>query len=381
MAPRNQYAIWQWNCRGYRRKRGNLQQFITSKEPPDVIALQETGGTAKLSGYKSYSASGEKATVTTLVHRNLVAVEHDTGMRGIDHVLIEIIPSRKEVGSLFILNIYSPPRHKPKFGPLFRKTLSVADKQALVVVGDFNAPHAAWGYSLGNIKGRNLWADAQHERLTLLTDPQAPTRIGNSVSNDTTPDLTFTKNVVDSQWKNMQESLGSDHYIVVTTVQAGPKKKRGRELKLVEWDSFRKIRKEDAEENITDIEKWAEKLQQSVKRATKTVPKEAGIEEMDSRLLHMWEAKGSMLKRWKKQKHNRKLKKRIAELDKRIEVYANRLTQQNWEATCNSMEKQMGMSKTWNILRCLLDSEYKKCTKTQYTEGHTQLRRYKRRAL
>lgn len=148
-------------------------------------------------------------------------------MRGIDHVLIEIIPSRKEEGSLFILNIYSPSRHKPKFGPLFRKVLSVAHKQALVVVGDFNAPHAAWGYSIENIKGRSLWADAQHEGLTLITDPQAPTRIGNSVTNDTTPDLTFTKNVAVSQWTNMQESLGSDHYIVVTTVQAGPRKKRG----------------------------------------------------------------------------------------------------------------------------------------------------------
>lgn len=49
MARRNQYKIWQWNCRGYRRKRGNLQQFLNGKEAPDVIALQETGGMAKLS--------------------------------------------------------------------------------------------------------------------------------------------------------------------------------------------------------------------------------------------------------------------------------------------------------------------------------------------
>lgn len=209
MAPRNMYSIWQWNCRGYRIKRGNLQQFVINREAPDVIALQETGGTAKLLGYKSYSTSGEKGTVTTLVHKNLAAVEHDTGMHSIDHVLIEIIPSRKGEGSLFVLNIYSTPRHKPKFGPLFCKALSIADGQALVIVGDFNAPHAAWGYSIENIKGRNLWTDAQHEGLTLITNPEAPTRIGSSVSNDTTPDLTFTENVPDSRWVNTQQNFAA----------------------------------------------------------------------------------------------------------------------------------------------------------------------------
>lgn len=149
----------------------------------------------------------------------------------------------------------------------------------------------------------------------------------------------------------------SDHYIVVTTVHAGPQKKKGRKLALVEWDTFRKIREEDGEETILDIEKWVEKLLQSVKKATEIVPEEAAMEEVDSKLLHMWEAKNNIQKRWKSQKHNRNLRKKVAALDKEIEVHANRLTQQHWEATCNLMGREIRMSKTWNILRSLLDPQ------------------------
>ncbi|KAH7983166.1 hypothetical protein HPB52_009702 [Rhipicephalus sanguineus] len=42
---------------------------------------------------------------------------------------------------------------------------------------------------------------------------------------------------------------------------------------------------------------------------TRKEPFEAGMEEMDSKLLHMWEAKRSLQERWKRQKHNRRLRR------------------------------------------------------------------------
>lgn len=117
MARRSQYTIWQWNCRGYRRKRRNLQQFLNGKEAPDVIALQESGGMVKLSNYKSYGSRDEKTSVTTLVQRNLTVIEHDTEIRDVDHVLVELVPSQKSGESLFILNVYSSPIDKrPNLG-------------------------------------------------------------------------------------------------------------------------------------------------------------------------------------------------------------------------------------------------------------------------
>ncbi|KAH7943565.1 hypothetical protein HPB52_009221 [Rhipicephalus sanguineus] len=49
-------TIWQWNCRGFARKRPVLQQFLASRDRPEIIALQEGGKHAQLAGYKTYTS-------------------------------------------------------------------------------------------------------------------------------------------------------------------------------------------------------------------------------------------------------------------------------------------------------------------------------------
>lgn len=98
---------------------------------------------------------------------------------------------------------------------------------------------------------------------------------------------------------------------------------------------------------------------------TKTITKTEGLESIDTKLLHMWEAKKSLEKRWKTQKHNKRLRKRIATLSKDIEKYAEQLCRQQWEEKCDAMEKQISLSKTWNLLRCLIDSEASKTAQQQ----------------
>ncbi|KAH7937021.1 hypothetical protein HPB49_007420 [Dermacentor silvarum] len=100
-------------------------------------------------------------------------------------------------------------------------TLNVVDREALIIVRDFGAPHFAWAYTIENDKGRNLRTYAQHEGLTLITNPQDPTRMGNSVNRDTTPDLTFIKNIANPKWTYTNITLGSDHCIANTMLQAG----------------------------------------------------------------------------------------------------------------------------------------------------------------
>ncbi|KAH7972657.1 hypothetical protein HPB52_014791 [Rhipicephalus sanguineus] len=259
------------------------------------------------------------------------------------------------------------PRRKQKFGTLIRKTIAIAGKRAILIAGDFNARHTAWGYKFENVKGRNLRLDAQQEGLTLITDPSFPTRRGNSVSVDTTPDLTFTKNIADSHWMNTQQDLGSDHFIIEIKVRAGPCKTRGKQLELVEWDKFRNIREsKESEKAINDIGEWTDSLKRNTVAATRLVPPEAELEVVDSRLLHMWEAKRSLQERSKRQRHNRSLRKKIAKLDRDIESHAQQLCKQQWESTCSNTENQLGLAKTWNLLRYLLDLEE---TKTAYRQN------------
>lgn len=109
MAPRNaeQLVVWQWNCRGFRRKRGSLQQYIaTSTNPPDVILLQEVNCTPSLSGYSTLS--GVSPLVGALVSKHVTCRMHTTNI-DIPHQILEIITQGKRSESLFILNAYSSP--------------------------------------------------------------------------------------------------------------------------------------------------------------------------------------------------------------------------------------------------------------------------------
>lgn len=119
------FFIWQCNCTGYRCKRANLQQHLLTvglEGAPDVIALRETNGQAKLLGFQSFipvdSTQGEESSmlVTTIVRRNIPAIQYFTGIQGADHELLVLISASALIrGNLFILNVYSSPRKKASF--------------------------------------------------------------------------------------------------------------------------------------------------------------------------------------------------------------------------------------------------------------------------
>ncbi|KAG0433116.1 hypothetical protein HPB47_020203, partial [Ixodes persulcatus] len=326
--------------------RGNLQQYVNNKdekERPDLIALQEAKQLAKLSGYTSYGKdTKEKTQVVTLVRRNIPVVVHDTGVSTVEHVLIEIISGKKkDQGSLFVLNIYSSPAKRHRFASLFQATLKIARRQTLVVVGDFNAEHPDWGYKIERPKGRKLWIDSHECGLSLITEPDHPTRRGDARQQDTTPDLTFVRYAKDAEWTNTWEDLGSDHYVLKTTIRAGPGKPRGRKCKITEWNKFRELLGEYETED----------------RTTKVIPEEADVAAADSRLLHLWKAKASLHERQRTQRNNRSLRRRIAQLSRTIETYADQVTRQQWQDTCDGFDGQPNVPKTWNILRHLLDPD------------------------
>ncbi|KAG0424056.1 hypothetical protein HPB47_000188 [Ixodes persulcatus] len=79
--------VWQWNCRGYRNKRGALAQYIAGLyKPPDIIALQETGTeTPSLSGYKALVPRICQH-VAVLAANHVNARMHELSDESIDHV-------------------------------------------------------------------------------------------------------------------------------------------------------------------------------------------------------------------------------------------------------------------------------------------------------
>ncbi|KAG0443130.1 hypothetical protein HPB47_015255 [Ixodes persulcatus] len=230
----------------------------------------------------------------------------------VEHSFVEIIPSGRLKCSIFILDIYSLPKDlKQRFAPLISRAAGKAGGSPLIVAGDFNVLHRAWGYSRATRRGDDLWQAAANHEFPLVTDPTFPTRIGNSCSTETTPDFTFVKNVGAVSWHNLNEDLGIS---------------QSRE----EWALI--------PDSSIDQERWAKQLEGGVKSATKTVQTDLEIARMDSRLAHLLETEKAIFDRWKGQRLNRRLRKKIAEVNRTIEDHCQSLTRQQWDEVCNSVD-------------------------------------------
>lgn len=308
-------TIWQWNCRGFARKRPVLQQFLTARDRPELIVLQEGGKNTQLAGFTTYLSEREKPRVATLVKRNLTVLHHKLDPTLPEHVFLEILPrpSRKRHTSLFVINIYSPPRaHKDVFGPLFLKAQQLAQGQPLLILGDFNAHHRAWGYHYDSAKGRRLWDDWHTHQLTLITDVSYPTRLGTGLHRDTTPDLAFTSSGVKATWCHTHENFGSDHFMLEIVIQE-PTRQRTRPAQVIDWDSFRVHRQEqDTPPVITDIKAWTTQIVKQVAHATQTVELEDTVPHCDRHYAHLWERKKSLEALLATRKWDRNIRRRLA---------------------------------------------------------------------
>lgn len=353
--PQAPTIIWQWNCRGHKQKQSNFNFHIQNQIiRPNIIALQEVSGVPKISGYATLVSQKNKPRTATLISKNLTAIEHKLKEQGVEHVLLEIIPKKKKDKSLFVLNVYSPPRYVVQdFRSLFREASKIVGGNALVLVGDFNARHTSWGYQEDSKKGKQLAAAIDNERLEIINDLLRPTRTGNSINRDTNPDLTMIKNLDQHKvtWKNTEETIGSDHAIIEISVEASTNRRKIGASKMTNWNKFRHL---GPEGGIEDLETWVAELQATKAHCTKEISLTEAIPGVDTHLLGLWEKRKGIVKRWKKQKHNRKLRLRISVLNKQTEEYATQLAQQNWDQKCDSLQGTLGLAQTWRLLHHLV---------------------------
>lgn len=166
-----------------------------------------------------------------------------------------------------------------------------------------------------------------------------------------------------------------NHMIVEVRIPLAGRNNYGKKThKLTDWEAFRRALPE-THDDIQDIEEWTTAIMKTVDDATQEIETDEGIDKMDSRLAHLLEAKSSLKARCLKQRTNRRLRKRIAELNKQIEKHCRVLCAQQWNQACNEADGMMHTGKTWNMLRHLLDE-----TTTKSTQ-HNNLARTLHRAI
>ncbi|KAH7960859.1 hypothetical protein HPB49_024031 [Dermacentor silvarum] len=124
---------------------------------------------------------------------------------------------------------------------------------------------------------------------------------------------------------------------------------------IVDWDKFCEIRLKKPAAEIQNYEEWASKLQRDVALSEKVAPVEHIRDPVDSRLLHLWEAYQNMEKRWLRQKHNRKLKRKMAQTLQLVTQHAAELSSQQWTQICNRLDGTLCRKNSWSLLRHMLD--------------------------
>ncbi|KAH7976828.1 hypothetical protein HPB52_020332 [Rhipicephalus sanguineus] len=147
---------------------------------------QESGPHPTLSSYCSYVGG---TTSSVLVHKSYTDVQVDLDLNlPYDYCMISVLPQGHFRGTLL--------SGSPGGGSAF-----------FMVVGDFNAPSTHWGYHFEKSRGRKLMELIYALGFTMLTDPAHPTRLGNSVTRDTCPDLSLTRNIRQTPCENLEDTL------------------------------------------------------------------------------------------------------------------------------------------------------------------------------
>lgn len=351
-------TIWSWNCRSLHNKHATLTLYIQAALiPPDIICLQEVGARPKaITGYRLH-VEPNHPNVATLVRKEFAATLATVPHEDTPHHIITIWPAKKGRPKQIICNVYSPPQdRKAEFGHIFQylnTTLEPRDR--LIITGDFNAWHTRWGYTKDRPKGTRLLEAIQRYDYILLTTPGRPTRMGNSVNRDTTPDLTITNNARAMRWTVLDDTLGSDHKIVEITYETARLRRPLGKAKITNWTKYREQQQVGSGPKPETIVDWTRYIKGLYDENTKIYQTTADTPAIDNHLTHLWEACRGLTKRWRRQKLNRKLRLRIVEITEEANAYAKQLYHSNWRTFCDSLRGTLSTKKTWNILRSLLD--------------------------
>ncbi|KAG0416380.1 hypothetical protein HPB47_006460 [Ixodes persulcatus] len=126
------------------------------------------------------------------------------------------------------------------------------------------------------------------------------------------------------------------------------------QVKIIEWDKWREHRGVSTS-TIEDIESWTREAVSSTAAYTTVLTVNEETPCVDSHLLHLWDARWSLTRRWKNQRLNRKLKIKVQEISHKADEYAAELTRQNWYNLCDNIQGQLSSASTWRLLRPLLD--------------------------
>lgn len=241
----------QWNCRSF----SSAKTILTSKVKqlrPAFLLLQETLDTPKISGYDAFvnpSIPRKGATpgyAAILVDASIPAAQLQVPASNSNmHEVVAIVAQPPHAKKIILVSAYYQPYSSSTgTGPFtwLQHLINTNPNTPILVGGDFNAHHTAWGYSTNSARGTKLVELTEILNLQLMNDIIYPTRIGLHPSQkDTTPDLTWASPGLTKSWVPYSTTWGSDHLPILIKFR-GKRVRYGRNKKQcthLNWTTFR----------------------------------------------------------------------------------------------------------------------------------------------
>ncbi|KAH6920428.1 hypothetical protein HPB50_028586 [Hyalomma asiaticum] len=321
-------------------------------------------------GYGGYAPSEDLAapTKTALyVRRGTTHVKLDT--QPWCSTTLSVVGCRLEVSSqrtILVFCIYVVPentRNKANKASVDLRVVSHFKKlypqDTVLLCGDFNSQHVAWGYKKCSPRGRRIMQDASEYGLTLLNTPQTHTRLGQTVHQaDTSPDLTWSTRPQLFQWEVLDDCMGSDHFPIIIrfrTGHANAKMKSNATTRLshiTHWDKYRELLQQQPP--AKNIDHLVSQLCAAKRRSTKNLRVPLDHPEPDRHLLTLWNTRIRILAQYRRSGHAAHHKAQLRKIQRSIEEYTTALASDRWMGICESINGQTHTSKVWVILRSLL---------------------------
>lgn len=382
--------IWQWNCRGLARKKAELLLTVRNNTPnnPKIIMLQETTGHYAIAGFQIFTSPsippkakrrGKRQThginlpstpslpptmVATYVDLNIPTTQIDTSNWATDNqeLVAVLCQFPAQTNPTLLINVYIRPNNPtPDLSWIKYFTSSYRDS-AMVIGGDFNFQHTLWGYLRNGRTGQKLLEAAHTNKLKLINHTEDPTRIGNSVERDTNPDLTWVNRKADCTWTNTQMSLGSDHLVLEIRLRLKHQTKHnkgyqpsGSKTSITRWEKVRASLME--RDTPKDLDQWEKDIITITNKHTASVVKPQQYPVVDRHLLNLWDKRTHLIKRYRRNKHNRHLKLELNATTFEAQNYARDLFNQHWVQTCENMNEKLHTPEVWRIFRSLLGNK------------------------
>ena len=251
-------SFLQWNCRGLRSSLVDLQTVIR-RDCPLLVCLQET----KLKPehhlhFKGYSIFRKDLDTDSVAHGGvLVAVSHRVSTRPIPvRSPLQAVAVRVALGhrELTCCSLYCPPGESLPVQDL--RMLLAELPQPVLILGDFNSHHSAWGCDSVCTRGRLLASLIDEEGLCVL-NTGAATHFTMPSGHSSVLDLSLVSPhlVPLFTWRVDADSFGSDHFPIWLELRERPSvgcRPPRWNLRRADWEKFQTCLEDALSSDPTD---------------------------------------------------------------------------------------------------------------------------------